>query len=117
MNEGETPAATIAEMARDDIAELLARHPEGPVTLWGYSFGAQVAFEAAQQGFEVDQLVLVCPGNPSLPPELAALDPTNKALSRPRQAALGDAAYMAILLSVFAGQIDIARTRRIWLLQ
>ncbi|MGV1773135.1 amino acid adenylation domain-containing protein [Agrobacterium vitis] len=116
LNEGETPAATIAEMARDDIAELMARHPEGPVTLWGYSFGARVAFEAAwqleQQGVEVDQLVLVCPGNPSLPPELAALDPTNKALSRPRQAVLSDPSYMAILLSVFAGQIDIARTRR-----
>ncbi|WP_282091797.1 amino acid adenylation domain-containing protein [Epibacterium ulvae] len=120
LNEGEIPASTIAEMAREDLAELTVQYPDGPITLWGYSFGARVAFEAAwqleQQGRELDQLVLICPGNPSLPPELATVGDSKGTLpntARPRRASLQDPSYLAILLSVFAGQIDIERTRRL----
>ncbi|WP_333492431.1 thioesterase domain-containing protein [Streptomyces camelliae] len=70
INAGETPHPTIREMAAADVAEILLIQPEGPYSLWGYSFGARVAFEAAwqlkQSGRQVDHLLLICPGNPKV---------------------------------------------------
>ncbi|MGY1439949.1 non-ribosomal peptide synthetase family protein [Streptomyces reniochalinae] len=68
VNEGESPLPSIEEMAAVDIAALRRVQPEGPYTLWGYSFGARVAFETAwqleQSGERVEQLFLLAPGSP-----------------------------------------------------
>ncbi|WP_371791369.1 amino acid adenylation domain-containing protein [Streptomyces sp. NBC_01471] len=105
INDGETPYATIAGMAAADVAEIRAVQPDGPYTLWGYSFGARVAFEAAwqleQAGHKVDELLLICPGNPTV--GLAELPAGAERHSR--AAALANPAYTAVLLSVFLGRI------------
>lgn len=49
INPGEVPYGTIREMAMADVSEIRRVQPSGPYTLWGYSFGARVAFEAAWQ--------------------------------------------------------------------
>ncbi|WP_328318654.1 amino acid adenylation domain-containing protein [Streptomyces sp. NBC_00388] len=101
INDGETPFATIGEMAAADIAEIRAVQPEGPYTLWGYSFGARVAFEAAwqleQAGHKVDEVLLICPGNPTV--GIAEGEQYS------REAALTNPVYTAVLLSVFLGRI------------
>lgn len=109
LNPGEHPAPTIAEMARHDIADLTRlQGTEGPVTLWGYSFGARVAFEAAwqleQAGRRVDHLVLICPGNPQVN--------GTGAPAEARQARLDNRTFVAVLLSVFLGRIDLDETDR-----
>lgn len=102
LNAGETPHATIRETAAADVAELRGVQPHGPYTLWGYSFGARVAFEAAwqleQAGEEVAQLLLICPGNP----EVRGAD----AAEHGRTAAFTNPAYVTILYSVFRGAIS-----------
>ena len=69
INPGETPYATIKEMAAEDIKAIKRQQPTGPYTLWGYSFGARVAFETAYQleqaGEQVDHLFLIAPGSVS----------------------------------------------------
>ncbi|ONF72423.1 amino acid adenylation protein [Amycolatopsis keratiniphila subsp. keratiniphila] len=96
INAGETPYATVEEMAKADVAEIRRVQPEGPYTLWGYSFGARVAFETAwqleQQGQRVTDLLLICPGNPEVGGE--------------RVASYANPAYLTILLSVFLGSIS-----------
>jgi thioesterase domain-containing protein/acyl carrier protein len=98
INEGETPYATVEEMAKADVAEIRRVQPEGPYTLWGYSFGARVAFETAwqleQQGQRVADLLLICPGNPEV------------GGGGERVASYPDPAYLTILLSVFLGSIS-----------
>ncbi|WP_433435045.1 amino acid adenylation domain-containing protein [Nonomuraea sp. CA-141351] len=104
LNPGETPHPTIGETAAADLAEIRRVQPGGPYTLWGYSFGARVAFEAAwqleQSGEKVSELVLICPGNPKI------------GESRARQASYSDPVYATILLSVFTGGVgDPPRVR------
>ncbi|MEV7023137.1 amino acid adenylation domain-containing protein [Kitasatospora sp. NPDC093558] len=102
INPGETPYPTIREMAAADVAELRRLQPEGPYTLWGYSFGARVAFEAAwqleQAGQRVENLLLICPGNPKV----------RQADGRQwgRESSYANPAYVTILFSVFAGAIS-----------
>ncbi|MFE5914805.1 amino acid adenylation domain-containing protein [Streptomyces wedmorensis] len=102
INAGETPYPTIREMAAADVAEIRRLQPEGPYTLWGYSFGARVAFEAAwqleQAGEQVDDLLLICPGNPKV--READCD------RHGREASYRNPAYLTILFSVFAGSIS-----------
>ncbi|WP_073919902.1 non-ribosomal peptide synthetase family protein [Streptomyces sp. CB00455] len=102
LNPGEDPYATVRETAAADLAEIRRTQPHGPYTLWGYSFGARVAFEAAwqleQAGEEVAQLLLICPGNPKVRPAGAA--------AHGRTAAFTDPAYVTILFSVFTGTIS-----------
>ncbi|MFG3407800.1 amino acid adenylation domain-containing protein [Streptomyces sp. NPDC048142] len=97
INSGETPYPGIEEMARADIEELRRVQPNGPYTLWGYSFGARVAFEAARQlersGARVEQLFLLAPGSPRLP----------GGNTRPRAADFTRPDFVTLLLSVFAG--------------
>ncbi|MFL6113403.1 MAG: amino acid adenylation domain-containing protein [Catenulispora sp.] len=97
VNAGEVPYPTIGEMAAADVRALRERQPQGPYTLWGYSFGARVALEAAyqleQSGETVDQVFLIAPGMPEVRP----------AGARERIATYADKAYVAILFSVFAG--------------
>ncbi|WP_406690059.1 amino acid adenylation domain-containing protein [Saccharopolyspora sp. ID03-671] len=100
INAGEDPYETISGMAAADLAEIRREQPTGPYRLWGYSFGARVAFEAAwqleQQGEQVEHLMLICPGNP----EIAG------ATSGAREASYSDTTYLTILFSVFAGTIS-----------
>ncbi|KUN06007.1 amino acid adenylation protein [Streptomyces yokosukanensis] len=102
VNEGETPLATIEEMAAADVAALRRVQPEGPYTLWGYSFGARVAFESAwqleQSGERVERLFLLAPGSPRVPgaPRAAA----GRAV-----ADFADPVFTTLLLSVFAGSL------------
>ncbi|PJJ06492.1 amino acid adenylation domain-containing protein [Streptomyces sp. 2333.5] len=102
INAGEEPYPTIREMAAADVAEIRRAQPEGPYTLWGYSFGARVAFEAAwqleQSGAQVENLFLICPGNP----EVREADGDRYG----REAAYRNPAYVTILFSVFAGSIS-----------
>ncbi|KDN83892.1 thioesterase domain-containing protein [Kitasatospora cheerisanensis] len=97
INAGEQPYATIAEMAAEDVKAITARQPEGPYTLWGYSFGARVAFETAHQleaaGHQVDQLLLIAPGSPKLRTPTTGL------------ASYDDPSYLTILFSVFTGTV------------
>ncbi len=105
INTGETAYRTIGEMAAADVTEIVRIQPHGTYRLWGYSFGARVAFEAAwqleQAGHEVEQLFLICPGNP-------IVDDIDKAdgADRARNASYDDRSYLTILLSVFTGQIS-----------
>ncbi|MET9699761.1 amino acid adenylation domain-containing protein [Streptomyces sp. NPDC006529] len=101
INAGEAPYRTIGEMAAADVAEIRRIQPDGPYTLWGYSFGARVAFESAwqleQSGQRVSDLLLICPGNPKL----------RDARGRPygRESSYANPGYVTILYSVFAGAI------------
>ncbi len=100
VNDGEEPYRTIVRMAAEDVRAIREVQPHGPYTLWGYSFGTRVAFEAAYQleqaGERVDQLVLVAPGSPrvSLPGTPAV-----------QGATFDDKTFVAVLLSVFSGTI------------
>ncbi|MFE7635435.1 amino acid adenylation domain-containing protein [Kitasatospora sp. NPDC057518] len=102
VNPGETPYPTIREMAAADVAELRRVQPRGPYTLWGFSFGARVAFEAAWQleraGQRVERLLLICPGNPKVR--------RDDARSWGREASYANPAYLTILFGVFAGRIS-----------
>lgn len=102
INPGETPYQTIGEMAAADIALIRGAQPAGPYTLWGYSFGAKIAFEAAHQleqaGERVDNLFLIAPGGPKLRREDGFV-PDGRAI-------FANKAYVTILYSVFAGEIS-----------
>lgn len=101
INDGEVPYATIKEMAARDVSMIKEKQQEGPYTLWGYSFGARVAFESAYQlehgGERVDNVFLIAPGSP----KIRGAD----------EAAHGGApgyqneAYVKILFSVFAASL------------
>ncbi|MBT2443654.1 amino acid adenylation domain-containing protein [Streptomyces sp. ISL-36] len=106
INRGETPYATIREMAAADVAAIRRRQPAGPYTLWGYSFGARVAFESAHlleaAGERVEHLFLIAPGSPKVRSESAA-----------GRASYADPAFVTILHSVFSGALqDVPATDR-----
>ncbi|MEU2243107.1 amino acid adenylation domain-containing protein [Streptomyces sp. NPDC018338] len=98
INRGEEPYATIREMAAADVAAIRRRQPTGPYTLWGYSFGARVAFESAHlleaAGEQVENLFLIAPGSPKV------------RSSESGGASYENPAFVTILYSVFAGEID-----------
>ncbi|WP_225805420.1 amino acid adenylation domain-containing protein [Streptomyces sp. NK15101] len=98
VNRGEEPYATIREMAAADVAAIRRRQPTGPYTLWGYSFGARVAFESAHlleaAGEQVEHLFLIAPGSPKV------------RSSETGGATYDNPAFVTILYSVFAGAID-----------
>ncbi|MEU3688035.1 amino acid adenylation domain-containing protein [Streptomyces narbonensis] len=102
INRGEEPYATIREMAAADVAAIRRRQPKGPYTLWGYSFGARVAFESAHlleaAGEQVENLFLIAPGSPKV------------RSSETGGAAYDNPAFVTILYSVFAGEIDPTAT-------
>ncbi|WP_328943327.1 amino acid adenylation domain-containing protein [Streptomyces sp. NBC_00250] len=98
INRGEEPYATIREMAAADVEAIRRRRPTGPYTLWGYSFGARVAFESAHlleaAGEQVENLFLIAPGSPKV------------RSSRTGGANYENPAFVTILYSVFAGVVD-----------
>ncbi len=101
INPGEAPYPTIGEMAAEDVKTIRRLQPTGPYTLWGYSFGARVAFETAyrleQAGERVDHLFLIAPGSP----KVDLMDGP----VREYEAGYDNKAYVTILFSVFAGTI------------
>ncbi|EOS96351.1 amino acid adenylation domain-containing protein [Erwinia tracheiphila] len=101
INEGETPLATITHMAQEDIAQIKTVQPDGPYTLWGYSFGARVAFEAAAQleaqGETVEALCLLAPGAP--------ITQIEREQRYSHWVTFDNPVFVAILFSVFAHQI------------
>ncbi|MGH3623157.1 MAG: thioesterase domain-containing protein, partial [Sciscionella sp.] len=101
INEHETPFATIRKMAEEDVKMIKHRQPVGPYTLWGYSFGARIAFEAAyqleQSGEQVENLLLIAPGSPRV---RGGGDPVHGT-----EPTFANKAYVTILFSVFAGNI------------
>ncbi|CCO44267.1 Blue-pigment (indigoidine) synthetase [Vibrio nigripulchritudo SOn1] len=102
INKDEVPLASVKEMAAEDIKQIKALQPNGPYTLWGYSFGARVAFETAAQleamGDEVKALYLLAPGAPVTQME------REKAYSH--EARFDNPVFLAILFSVFAHRIE-----------
>jgi amino acid adenylation domain-containing protein len=114
LNPGETPHACLEEMAAADVAAIRAAQPSGPYTLWGYSFGARVAFEAAwqleQAGEQVDHLLLIAPGSPRLrepvPDEAGPAEPARtEPAPEPPVADFSHRAFRTVLFSVFAGAV------------
>jgi len=102
INPGEIAYPTFDEMVARDIELVRQVQPVGPYTLWGYSFGARVAFEAAHQlersGERVDEVILIAPGKP--PVEVRDEAPTAAAVS------FTDRTFVSILYSVFAGNLE-----------
>jgi amino acid adenylation domain-containing protein len=101
INQGEAPYPTIGEMAARDIEAIRRLQPSGPYMLWGYSFGARVAFETAYQlersGERVEGLILIAPGSPKLA--------TQDGPSFSGAPGYASKAFVTILFSVFAGCI------------
>lgn len=104
INAGEVPYPTIREMAAADVAEIRRVQPAGPYTLCGYSFGARIAFETAwqleQAGERVENLLLLCPGNPRVRAAVGQQD------HHRRDASYANPTYVAILASVFFGTVS-----------
>ncbi|WP_279203364.1 amino acid adenylation domain-containing protein [Obesumbacterium proteus] len=102
LNEGECAFPTIEEMALADVNAIREIQPTGSYNLWGYSFGARVAFETAYQleklGCKVDNLYLIAPGSPKLKYETIDTD-INKASYNNKN-------FVAILFSVFAHSLN-----------
>ena len=102
VNAGEVPYPTFDEMVARDIELVRQVQPVGPYVLWGYSFGARVAFEAAYQleraGERVEEVVLIAPGKP--PVETGHGTRADAAVS------FADTTFVSILYSVFAGNLD-----------
>ncbi len=101
INAGETPYDTISEMAAKDVAMIKKNQGDGPYTLWGYSFGARVAFEACYQleqaGDVVENLYLIAPGSPKVKVE--------QHLAQNNEANFTNKKFITILYSVFMGTI------------
>lgn len=101
INAGEVPYQTISEMAAKDVAMIKQHQGEGPYTLWGYSFGARVAFEACYQleqaGEIVENLYLIAPGSPKVGVE--------KHITQECEATFTNKTFVTILFSVFMGTI------------
>ncbi|KOP23184.1 amino acid adenylation protein [Hapalosiphon sp. MRB220] len=101
INQGEKPFSSISEMVVEDIKEIKLIQPNGPYTLWGYSFGARVAFEVAyqleQSGEHVENLFLIAPGSPKVETNNEGIDGN--------QPVFTNKVYVTILFSVFASTI------------
>ncbi|MBA5234960.1 amino acid adenylation domain-containing protein [Pectobacterium aroidearum] len=108
INEGEIPLESIQKMAEADIAQIREVQPHGPYTLWGYSFGARVAFEACYQleaqGQQVDALYLIAPGSPKTQFDREQAGGQEVSFTNP--------VFVAILFSVFARRVDGALLER-----
>ncbi|WP_341668980.1 amino acid adenylation domain-containing protein [Alcaligenes sp. SDU_A2] len=105
VNAGEDFCTSIQDMALRDVHLIREVQPEGPYTLWGYSFGARVAYETAWQleqvGEVVDELILIAPGSPLLP----GGDP----IRAQADILFRDPSFLTILYSVFAQTIAAER--------
>ena len=102
INAGEVPYENISEMAAKDVAMIKQNQADGPYTLWGYSFGARVAFEACYQleqaGDVVENLYLIAPGSPRVEED--------KNLPHANETLFTNKKFITILYSVFMGTIQ-----------
>ncbi|WP_404295517.1 thioesterase domain-containing protein (plasmid) [Microvirga sp. RSM25] len=102
VNPGEEISGSIEEMAAADVAIIRSIQPQGPYSLWGYSFGARVAYEVAAQleeaGETVQELVFLAPGSPELESGQPVRGDSNTLFR--------DRSFLTILYSVFAHSID-----------
>ncbi|KLK91928.1 hypothetical protein AA309_17685 [Microvirga vignae] len=102
INPSEEISGSIEEMAAADVAVLRSIQPQGPYSLWGYSFGARVAYEVAAQleeaGETVQELVFLAPGSPELESGQPVRGDSNTLFR--------DRSFLTILYSVFAHSID-----------
>ena len=114
VNAGETPYSTIKEMAAQDIIMIKKHQNDGPYTLWGYSFGARVAFEACYQleqaGDVVENLYLIAPGSPRVNDEKITLHNMHNEISCDKsfcheEIIFQNKKFVTILYSVFMGTI------------
>lgn len=102
INAGESAYPTFDEMVAKDIELMRQVQPTGPYALWGYSFGARVAFAVARQleqaGEQVDEVILIAPGKPPVEARAAA----------PGKPTVGftDPTFVSILYSVFAANLE-----------
>jgi amino acid adenylation domain-containing protein len=105
INPGESPYSSVERMATEDLRAIRARQPRGPYRLWGYSFGARVAYETAYQlereGEMVAELVLIAPGSPKLQAHPMPRDERFAML----RADYADPEFLTILYSVFSRSI------------
>ena len=104
LNKNEIPYPSIQTMAAADVKLIKQAQPVGPYTLWGYSFGARIAFEAAyqleQSGAVVENLFLIAPGSPEITENKASVMVSTSPLS-----SYSNKIYLTILFSVFMGNI------------
>ncbi|MEY9295635.1 acyl-coenzyme A synthetase/AMP-(fatty) acid ligase/thioesterase domain-containing protein/acyl carrier protein [Bradyrhizobium elkanii] len=102
LNDGEHICRSIEEMSVRDAQMIRQIQPGGPYTLWGYSFGARVAYETAwhfeKSGEKVAELILIAPGSPQVP----GGDP----VPAEPAALFRDPSFLTILYSVFAQTIS-----------
>lgn len=102
VNPGQVPYESLQEMAVADVELIQKTQPAGPYSLWGYSFGARVAFETAFQletmGERVDELVLIAPGSPIV---TGCED-----VQTPLEADYTSKEFVSMLYSVFAAGLD-----------
>lgn len=105
VNAGESICHSIHEMSLRDALLIRELQPEGPYTLWGYSFGARVAYETAwhleQAGEKVAEVILIAPGSPQLP--------TGDPIRGDLESLFRDPSFLTILYSVFAQSIAAER--------
>jgi thioesterase domain-containing protein len=86
---GVVAPVTIASLARHYVAEVIARRPDGPIALGGWSIGAIIALEMAQQlkaqGRDVALLVIIdmIPWNYAFPPGSGFWRATDTVLQSP----------------------------------
>ncbi len=101
INQDEVPYSTIEMMAQSDLKKIKQVQDKGPYVLWGYSFGARVAFEVAHQlessGDEVESLYLIAPGSPKLQSKVE--------LKSNKKPSFLNQAFVTILYSVFTRKI------------
>ena len=99
LNENEQPYETIVQMAEHDLRLITAMQPSGPYKLWGYSFGARVAYEVAYQlesrGERVEELLLIAPGSPKVE---GSSEYSDSLIYKNKK-------FITILYSVFMGEI------------
>lgn len=104
INENEEPFKSIQEMALEDIKLIKKITPSGPYKLWGYSFGAQIAYETCylleQLGNQVSEVVFIAPGMPNI--NNSIVDDCKTA----NEASFLNKKFVAILFSVFMRSID-----------
>jgi amino acid adenylation domain-containing protein len=104
INAGEIAYPSFDEMVAKDVELVRQVQPVGPYTLWGYSFGARAAFEAARQlecaGEQVDEVILIAPGKPPVGKRAGTRPSAEAAVS------FTDSTFVAILYSVFSGNLE-----------
>nr|BFD33311.1 hypothetical protein GTC16762_29290 [Pigmentibacter ruber] len=104
LNDNEKPYNSIEEMAKHDLHLIKKIKPTGPYKLWGYSFGAQVAYETCylleKLGEEVSDVILIAPGMPIIKDSILDSNTFGEIAS------FDNKKFIAVLFSVFFGKVN-----------